>query len=164
MVETIIEFISVLLTVAYLVIVGSFIRGWNRLKEPAAPRKDFSTRVSVLIAARNEEQAIGRCLNAVFSQEYPPHLLEVIVIDDHSTDRTAEVAAVFGRPGPGRPEFRLIKMNERKPINSYKKKAIARAIEVARGELIVTTDADCWMGPRWLATVVTAYEEQGYKL
>ncbi|QEC52213.1 cellulose synthase/poly-beta-1,6-N-acetylglucosamine synthase-like glycosyltransferase [Anseongella ginsenosidimutans] len=163
MAETIIEFISILLTVAYLVIVISFIRGWNRLERPAPPKKGFSTRVSVLIAARDEEKAIGRCLEAVIAQHYPPELLEVIVIDDHSTDRTAEMVRSFQQPGL-QPELRLITMNEHKPINSYKKKAIAQAIQVAKGELIVTTDADCWMGPQWLAAIVSAYEEHGYKL
>ena len=215
MAEIIIECISVLLTAAYLVIVISFIRGWNRLKTPALtetatpeaalpetatpetasleaassetagieaalPKQRFSTRVSVLIAARDEEKAIGRCLAAIFSQHYPSELFEVIVIDDHSTDRTAEVVRSFQRPAgtvPGprlgpeagtahepRPELRLMRMNEHKPINSYKKKAIAQAIQVAKGDLIVTTDADCWMGPDWLPSIVSAYEEHGYKL
>src|SRR3546814_9358095 len=60
----------------------------------------------------------------------------------------------------GRPALRLLRMNEHKPINSYKKKAIARAIQEASGELIVTTDADCWMGPEWLGAVVSAYRSE----
>lgn len=216
MVETIIEFIAVLLAAVYLVIVISFIRGWSRLEEPARRKESFgdgtgssaegttfqasetvqpglqtgfSTKVSVLIAARNEEHIIGRCLKAVLAQNYPANLLEVIVIDDHSTDRTAEVVASFARSGQAGggswsgtsntsgtadtsgtaagaegPRLRLIRMNEHKPINSYKKKAIAQAIGIAEGELIVTTDADCWMGPDWLAAIVSAYEEHGYKL
>lgn len=157
--ETTVNFISSLLTLAYLVIVGSFIRGWARLRKPLSPKPGFSTRVSVLIAARNEEQTIARCLEAVFAQHYPQELFEVIVIDDHSTDGTAEVVRLFDRPG-----LRLIRMNEDQPLNSYKKKAIARAIGMASGELIVTTDADCWMGPEWLAVIVSEYERHGYKL
>lgn len=166
MAETIIEFISILLTTAYLVIVISFIRGWNRLETPAPPSGDPTTRISVLIAARDEEATIGRCLDAILAQRYPVELLEVIVIDDHSTDRTAAFVNSYTGPqtDPVRPAVRLIRMNEHKPINSYKKKAIARGIGEAWGELIVTTDADCWMGPDWLRTIATAYERHGYKL
>src|SRR3546814_8605847 len=170
MAETIIEFISILLTLAYVVIGLSFIRGWNRLPDAEAVGKDsgaadgepstgeypglavpagdlsnvsttaarepgfvreYRTRVSVLIAARNEEQSIGRSLDAVLAQRYPAELLEVIVIDDHSTDRTAEIVTSYQQRGEvsveGRPALRLLRMNEHKPINSYKKKAIARA-------------------------------------
>lgn len=167
MAETIIEFITILLSATYVVIVLSFIRGWNRLKTPAPYQREFSTRVSVLIAARNEEKAIGRCLESVLAQRYPHDLLEIIVIDDHSTDSTSEKVRAFQEnsgPDRQRPSLKLIKMNEERPINSYKKKAIAKAINIAGGELMVTTDADCWMGPDWLGTIVSAYEEEGYKL
>ncbi len=114
------------------------------------------TRVSVLIAARNEEANIGRTLTAILEQDFPAGLLEVIVVDDHSTDATSAVISSFSSRG-----VKLLKLNESEPLNSYKKKAIATAIAVATGELIVTTDADCRMGPDWLATVVAYAEAQG---
>lgn len=156
---TTIEFLGGLFTLVYLILVCSFIRGWLRLKPPRSAARSFTTQVSVIIAARNEEPMIARCLQAVFAQDYPAALFEVIVVDDHSTDRTCEVVRSFDRPG-----LRLLQMNEEKPLNSYKKKAVAWAIRQAKGELIITTDADCWMGPRWLSTVVGEYEQHGYEL
>ncbi|MEX1054626.1 MAG: glycosyltransferase, partial [Rhodothermales bacterium] len=52
--------------------------------------------VSVLVAARNEEQTLGDCLEALLGQSYPRDLYEILVADDHSTDRTADVAARYG--------------------------------------------------------------------
>src|SRR3546814_14154418 len=83
---------------------------------------------------------MGRSLDAVLAQRYPAELLEVIVIDDHSTDRTAEIVTSYQQRGEvsveGRPARRSLRLNEHKPINSYKKKEMARAIQAASGELI----------------------------
>src|SRR6266567_7027044 len=51
----------------------------------------FRTRISVLVPARNEENNIGACLQSLSLQSYPKDFYEVIVIDDHSTDRTAAI-------------------------------------------------------------------------
>jgi cellulose synthase/poly-beta-1,6-N-acetylglucosamine synthase-like glycosyltransferase len=117
------------------------------------------TAVSIIIAARNEEDKIGLTIEDILSQEYPENLLELIVIDDHSTDKTAEIIEGYASQG-----VKLIRLNEDKPLNSYKKKAIAEAIKLAKGELLVTTDADCRMNKRWLSTIVSHYEGKGYKL
>ncbi|MFC3196542.1 glycosyltransferase [Parapedobacter deserti] len=114
------------------------------------------TKVSVLIAARNEEANIGRTLTDLLAQDFPAELLEIIVIDDHSTDNTSSVVQSYAGQG-----VKLLQLNESAPLNSYKKKAISRAIEAAAGEFIVTTDADCRMGRDWLATIVTFAEEHG---
>src|SRR5690606_42138072 len=58
------------------------------------------------------------------------------------------------------PYTTLFRSNESDKLNSYKKKAIAKAIESCRGELIVTTDADCRMGTQWLKTIVGYFEQQ----
>ncbi|MBK1439769.1 glycosyltransferase [Parapedobacter sp. ISTM3] len=112
------------------------------------------TKVSVLIAARNEEANIGRTLSDILAQDFPADLLEVIVVDDHSTDNTSAIVQTFAPLG-----VKLLKLNESEPLNSYKKKAISTAIAVATGELIVTTDADCRMGKNWLATIVSYVEQ-----
>src|SRR5690606_25850998 len=50
------------------------------------------TSVSVLIPARNEAEHIGQCLQSILDNDYPEDLVEIIVIDDYSTDRTASIA------------------------------------------------------------------------
>lgn len=129
--------------------------GWHRLPAWRRPAHFVpSTRVSVLVAARNEAPNIGILIDSLLAQEYPRELLEIIIIDDHSTDGTSSVVERYTAQG-----VKLIVLNESEPLNSYKKKAIAEGIGLATGELVVTTDADCRMGTQWLATVVAYYEQ-----
>lgn len=145
--------ISLLLTGLYLLILLYLIKGWSNLKRPKLDLIDFKTKVTVLIAARNEEEKIALTINDILAQDYPKHLTEIIIVDDHSTDRTAEIIQSFAPQG-----VRLLQLNEDKPLNSYKKKAIAEAIGLSTGELMVATDADCRMGPKWLSSIVNYYE------
>lgn len=105
---------------------------------------------SIIIPARNEENNIGACLAAITNQRYPVHLMEVIVVDDHSEDNTAQVVLQYQSVLPS---LRLIYLKDHLQgniINAYKKKAIEIAIAQAKGNWIVTTDADCTMGSNWL--------------
>lgn len=132
--------------------------GWSAL--PFFSRKNTpKTKVSVIIAARNEAANIGRTLSDILAQDFPGELLEIIVVDDHSTDDTAAIVRTYAGQG-----VKLLKLNESEPLNSYKKKAISLAIEMATGDFIVTTDADCRMERTWLATVINVAEEKGHVL
>ncbi|MGK6349884.1 glycosyltransferase family 2 protein [Parapedobacter sp. DT-150] len=139
----------------YAVLVCYMRTGWLALPF-VATKGSPSTRVSVLIAARNEEANIGRTLSAILAQDFPAELLEIIVVDDHSTDNTSAIVESFASRG-----VKLLKLNETEPLNSYKKKAISTAMAMATGEFIVTTDADCRMGGGWLASVIAYAEAHG---
>ena len=58
--------------------------------------------VSALMAAYNYEQYVGRAIESALAQDYPPELLEIIVIDDGSTDSTAEIVRGLAAAHPGR--------------------------------------------------------------
>ena len=137
----------------------AFVRGETRLPNYKSSPLLLSTKVSVIIAARNEENSIRNTLHSLILQTYDKALTEIICIDDHSTDQTAEIIASYKDHN-----VTLIQLKEDKPINPYKKKAIQLAIAQCSGRLIVTTDADCTMGPEWLKTIVSFYEECGYKM
>ena len=145
--------IALLLTGLYLLVLIYLIKGWSSLKRPNLAPVDFKTKVTILVAARNEEEKIALTINDILAQDYPKHLTEIIIVDDHSTDRTAEIISSYASQG-----VRLLQMNEDKPLNSYKKKAIAQAIGLSTGELMVATDADCRMGTKWLSSIVNYYE------
>lgn len=136
-----------------------FKKGWKNLAYFKSNPKPPKTLVSVLIAARNEEEKLDKTIQDILAQNYPKHLLELIVVDDHSTDRTAEIILSYASQG-----VVLIKLNENQPLNSYKKKAITEAIKISKGDLLVTTDADCRMGTNWLSTIVSCYELNDYKM
>ncbi|MHC8948359.1 glycosyltransferase family 2 protein [Sphingobacterium hungaricum] len=150
---TSLSFFLILMTLVYVILVLYMRKGWSSIPSFSSSAT-VRTKVSVLIAARNEEENIARTLDCVLNQDFPKELLEIIVVDDHSTDSTASIIASYAPQG-----VKLIKLNEGDKLNSYKKLAISRAIELAQGEIIVTTDADCRMGKNWLKTVVSYFEK-----
>ncbi len=111
--------------------------------------------ISVIIPARNEEKNIKACLDSIVAQSYPMHSFEVLVVNDHSTDQTAEIVKSYGSQN-----IKLINLDEHtnEALNSYKKKSIEVGIQQAIGELIVTTDGDCIVPVAWLQTIATFYE------
>ncbi|MDM8003844.1 MAG: glycosyltransferase, partial [Bacteroidota bacterium] len=99
------------------------------------------------MAARNEEKSLPSLLDSLARQDYPSDLFEVIIVNDNSTDRTPVVVSEFiadlkDRQGPC---MRFIY----NPF-SGKKRAVRYGIEKASGEVIITTDGDCTMGPEWV--------------
>lgn len=151
----------VVMTLVYTLLVLYMRWGWDRIRwfSGRQSTQQVVARVSVLIAARNEEDNIARTLDCIVAQDFPKDRLEIIVVDDHSTDATAEIVAGFADRG-----VKLIKLNEGDKLNSYKKLAISRAIAAATGDIMVTTDADCRMGVRWLSTVISCFEQSDAKM
>jgi cellulose synthase/poly-beta-1,6-N-acetylglucosamine synthase-like glycosyltransferase len=152
--------ITIVLFFGYAVLIIYYRQSWLQIPEynsiPGSINKIPSTKITVIIPARNEEQYIGRCLQSIIDQSYPTSLFEIIVIDDHSTDNTANVVRSFNNQN-----IHLIFLKDfvSDAINAYKKKAIEVAIAQSKGDLIVTTDADCFMDKEWLKTVASFYEE-----
>jgi cellulose synthase/poly-beta-1,6-N-acetylglucosamine synthase-like glycosyltransferase len=158
----VVQILSILTAILTLMYVGLLLylkNGWSKLKYFHAAEGQCKTTVSVLIAARNEEDSIKNTIEDVLAQDYPKHLVQFIIVDDHSTDRTSEIVKSFANQG-----VKLIVLNEKEALNSYKKKAISEAIKKSDGDLIVTTDADCRMGSNWLKTIVSCFESGDYKL
>lgn len=154
-----VSYLSSFLTLIYLFVVFGFIRGWHKLIPFQYQKRTSSTAVSIIVAARNEAESIHRTIEALLAQDYDKSLTEIIFIDDHSTDNTAEIIRSYAAEG-----VKLISLREDRALNSYKKKAIQTAIGQSTGSLIITTDADCRMGITWLKTVVAFYEEKRYKM
>lgn len=154
----------VVLAIAYTFLIIVYRYGWTQtlLFDSEAIPLSGKTKVSILIPARNEEGNILHCLDAVSAQSYPAHLLEIIVINDHSTDDTAGVVTRYAVGN-----VRLINLADHLPenakLNAYKKKAIETAIGLCSGDLILTTDADCVMDRDWVSTVVKYYESGNIK-
>ncbi len=113
--------------------------------------------VTVVVAARDEETRIGRLLDSLEAQDYPKDKFDVIVVDDRSRDNTS--ALVKERHGSVRYTVLRIRDGETPQGRSPKKYALGRGVEQATGEIIVTTDADCWMGPSWLRALVSPFTD-----
>ncbi len=147
----VILFCGIFLLIYYLLI-SSYEKGWRSYSPPGpSPAKENPGLISVVAAARNEEKNIKFLLNALAAQTLAHTLFEVIIVDDYSTDGTAALVKNF----PGLP-VRLLQPSV-PAEQSSKKKAIEAGVHAAVGALIVTTDADCIPGPRWLETVHDFY-------
>jgi len=144
----------------YLLLMILYLYGW--VKTPSC--SDLSPRVhaepvifvSILIPARNEEQNILRCLSAIYQQEYSLNYFEIIVIDDHSADNTPQLVE-----SQQYQNLRIIRLRE---SQSGKKQALTEGVRAARGSLIITTDADCEPGEKWLSEIISFYKEKRPKM
>lgn len=105
-------------------------------------------RVSILLAARNEEAAIARCLQAIRALTYPPQLVEVLLGNDGSTDQTAAVAERIMRGYAG--TFRVIPIQETLGTARGKANVLAHLARAATTEYFFITDADIAVPPTWL--------------
>lgn len=139
---------------AYVLFIAGYVWGWTRTGsrgfEQRTQGREPATSVSIILPARNEEHKILHCLEAIGRQTYPSDKFEIIVVDDHSTDRTAAIASSAKYPN-----LRVLSLPSEQ---ARKKDAITEGIRNAKGELIITTDADCEMGPGWLDALVSYYE------
>ena len=155
--------IVLLLTVIYTGLFISYLAGWLLLPDYKPGKVSGHTTVSIVVAARNEEKHIAKLLRDLTHQQYPASLTEIMVVDDGSTDKTAEIVTSFQSKG-----VKLIALNElleaEELVAGHKKKALATGIASTKGELIVTTDADCSMDESWLTAIVSFYEQQQCKM
>jgi poly-beta-1,6-N-acetyl-D-glucosamine synthase len=136
----------------YSILIIYYWLSWRSIPDFIPSANLPQTKISVIIPARNEESNIGFLLTALQQQTYPKELFEVIVIDDHSEDRTGDIVKQFNH-------VKLLQLQDDN-INSYKKKAIETGIAAATGELVVTTDADCLPPKEWLQTIAAFKEEK----
>jgi cellulose synthase/poly-beta-1,6-N-acetylglucosamine synthase-like glycosyltransferase len=156
--------IASILTALYMVLMLLYHMGWWLQKTFVKSAVWMPhTKVSVVIAARNEAANIERCIRSILAQEYPPELLEIIVVDDCSEDET--LALLHHIEASNLHVFLLSDfLDKEEKVVSFKKKALALGIEKSSGSLVVTTDADCWMAVNWLSTIVSFYESKGSEM
>ena len=149
--------LTALLIIGYILLLFHYRKSWQSIPDfIITENKETrnSTFISVIVAARNEENNIGKLIDAIKKQNYPSHLFELIIVDDHSTDRTADIIKPFLNN-----QIRLIPLIlADKATVAYKKAAIDAGIKNSKGELIITTDADCIMSENWLSTIAAFYE------
>jgi cellulose synthase/poly-beta-1,6-N-acetylglucosamine synthase-like glycosyltransferase len=139
--------------VLYCFVVILLCAGWGkavgkrrRSDEPSIPL------VSVIVPFRNEEKNLKRLLASLQAQTYAN--FEIILIDDHSHDRSSEIATESG----------IVNLNVVKNKGEGKKNAITTGIQAAKGSLIVTTDADCILPDRWLSEIHLYFMDEQVKL
>ncbi|MBK7980009.1 MAG: glycosyltransferase [Ignavibacteriae bacterium] len=115
--------------------------------------------VSVIIPFRNEENILQRNLASVESQSFPKDRYEIIYVDDNSDDNSVKVI----EDNISSNNVRIIKSENNFNDRAHKKLALKIAIENSKGEIIITTDADCFHRRDWLSTMVKKFDmETGF--
>jgi len=103
--------------------------------------------VSCMVAVRNEEENISRCLDSILRQTYLK--TELIVVNDASTDHTAEILKEYATQHP----IRLINLEQ----NGGKKRALGRAMAIAKGKIFAHTDSDSVWAPDAIEKIVRIF-------
>ena len=133
----------------YFLLLIAFLAGWKRaMREPNEPVPVKEPLISVVIPARNEELTIANLLRDLSFQHYKN--FEVIVVNDDSEDETLWMASNAG----------LKNLQAVHNKGRGKKAAIATGVKLARGTIIVSTDADCSVPPQWLTHVRAGFRNQ----
>jgi len=101
---------------------------------------------SVIVPAFNAEQTLSSCLESLLNQTLPHEKYEVIVVDDGSTDRTAEIARIY--------DVRYLFQNNRGPAAARNHGA-----RVAQGHIVLFTDSDCVPVPNWIEEMTTPFSD-----
>jgi len=115
------------------------------------------SKISILIAARNEEENILHCLRAVKQLNYPSEHMDVWIGDDQSTDGTHAFVAEFIKD---KPNYHFVSINP--STNQVKGKAnvLAQLAKQAGGEFLFITDADIQVPKYWIESILGAFEEK----
>lgn len=137
----------VIISLLYLGIVLFLLQGLLSIRPPEDPQ---GMSYSVVIAARNEQECIGACLDSVLGQRLNRERFEVIVVDDRSTDGTHGILEQYATHDE---RVTAVHIDSTPPDIAPKKYAVSRGVEAAKNEVIVCTDADCVVPSTWLETI-----------
>ncbi len=158
MVTDIIIILEAICSLGYIFLTFMFVIGMLRYKI----KKNYNKKtVSVCIAARNESANLRNLLTALVNQTYSTELYEVIIADDLSEDDSRDIIRSFITKYPF---VKLLEVKDRDQVVSPKKNALTKAIATAKGEVILTTDADCIVKSTWVESMVTAFYDDSVSL
>ena len=146
------EYLSVILVVFYAAFLFWCLDHWNNIQKNSdtGSLRSIPT-VTIVVALRNEEENVSGLLNSLLAQDYPREKLRVILVDDHSTDNTFQLAQEFIVKNAA---FNFSCIHAKR---EFKKGALTDGIETADSEIIVTTDADARAGKEWIQMIANAF-------
>lgn len=141
------------IVILYSVLLIVLMAGWSRAIRKKVLGKTFRPPfISVVVPVRNEEKNLDRLLQSIRQQDHSN--FEILVVDDHSTDRSVEIAMKNGATN------QIVLRNQ----GQGKKSAITTAVRAAKGSLIATTDADCVLPRTWLTDISLQFHNEKVNL
>jgi len=127
----------------------------QRKRSPNIPQDmDDLPFVSVLVAARNEENYISNCLESLVKQEYPSDRYEMVIVNDRSTDKTPDIIRGYKEKHE---MIKCVDVNLNSSGLTGKQNALNEGLKLCAGEIILNTDADCIIEPLWIRRTVSRF-------
>ncbi len=154
----ILAFISI--TLIYLVVIGRFILGFDKIKDFELTDSESNTSFSIVIPFRNEAENLPNLLESLSQLNYPETLYEIILVNDESTDESVEIITKH----IANSQNTITLINSIRNTGSPKKDAINTAINASKKDWILTSDADCTFNEKWLITFDTCIQEKQPKM
>ncbi|MEN8250076.1 MAG: glycosyltransferase [Bacteroidota bacterium] len=151
MVETLltISFIVLLVDLALIIL---WLFNYKEIKN----KQSETPFVSILIAARDEENNLADCLEAILKVNYPEDKLEILLGNDRSEDKTGDIAEAYA---VRHPQIKSYQISARKIKGNGKANALAQLARKAKGEYMLITDADIVVPPDWIKSMLVGLDE-----
>ncbi len=113
-------------------------------------------KISVIVAAHNEEKNIAACLTSLVNQDYPKDRYEIIIVNDRSTDATGSILENFEAQYSN---IRVVEITKTAQNYSPKKYAVDQGVKRSSTEILFFTDTDCIAESSWLSTMIKYFSE-----
>ena len=140
----------------YILFVLFFITGLKRIPSTNTDQHEISwPSVSIVIAARNEEENLPFLIQDLNQLEYPTDKLEIIIVNDRSADNTWSLIQRAESQNECITGISVDRLENMTP----KKHALSKGIESSSGDIILSTDADCRLPTRWIKSMVLLINE-----
>lgn len=150
------ELFFIAVSLHYFYFLLEVMNGLKKIKKQKMNSESVPKFLSVIIPFRNEEKHLAQSLQSMSGQNYPREMFEVIYVDDNSDDESVKII----KEHDYNHNVKLIQLHQAGLKTGFKKAAIEKAIQVAQGEIIVTTDADCIHPKYWLQQISNNFDEQ----
>jgi len=143
-----------LLLVYYVFFLAEIMRGLKKVSHEklTSNNKEF---ISVIVPFRNEEKNILNSLHSINKQTLDPNRFEILYVDDNSDDNSIKLL----EKAPKSNNIFILKSPVDLEEKAHKKLALSYAIKKAKGDIIITTDADCIQDRDWLKTMVSYFDK-----
>lgn len=138
--------LGVLLLCFYIRLFFLYSVSWG--KDILPEKENTSDFISVVIACRNEEENISKIIQCIKNQSISKNRVDLIIVNDHSNDRTLQIL------NSEKENCNFLKIINLKEKYFGKKYAIRQGVKVAKGEIVLCTDADCRMKNDWVQTIL----------
>ena len=135
-----------ILMTSFILVVHIITRGYKPV-----PDRGYRPTVSVVVPSKNEEAVIGQTVNAILASDYPQDKIEIVVVNDGSTDKTADAVRSINSPRVKLLDFK---------VNRGKRLAFASGIEASKNEMVICIDSDTLVDEQAVKLLVQPFTDK----